>query len=158
MDVEPMSGIVVRSSTKYQLNMHISKIDGVPDSAEMPTVFMPVFWSDMYSIVDEKTNEFLGSSVHMVKTAEMVLDYGGLALGWILLVGAAGIQLRGQLAARHLDLDNTAAAAAGPLGLMWLGAVMAIAVVVTATRIACGTPGVGWTCDVVATASTRVAL
>ncbi|XP_050398543.1 lysosome membrane protein 2 [Patella vulgata] len=77
IDVEPITGLVLQAAKRLQINMHITTVPDVKMTHGIKPTFLPVFWINERTIVDDsnadKLNTMLFTPMMVAHTIEIVL-------------------------------------------------------------------------------------
>ncbi|KAK3741074.1 hypothetical protein RRG08_005764 [Elysia crispata] len=97
IDVEPITGVVMRAAKRLQINTYLDKISGFNSTKRLNSFYMPVLWlNESAEIGSDDAHTFKSEVLDMLKIADAV-KYGLIALGGFLILCVAGIVLMGRL-------------------------------------------------------------
>ncbi|CAG0889049.1 unnamed protein product [Darwinula stevensoni] len=63
IDIEPTTGLLIRSSKKLQTNVKVRKIEGYKTFENFPNMVFPVFWVDEVSAKQTESSRFYSGAV-----------------------------------------------------------------------------------------------
>lgn len=97
IDVEPMTGVVMRAAKRLQINTHLDKVSGFKDTENLKTFYMPVLWlNESAEIGADDAQKFKSQVLDMLKITEAV-KYGLIALGGFLVLCVICIFIVGRI-------------------------------------------------------------
>ncbi|GFS15820.1 scavenger receptor class B, member 2 [Elysia marginata] len=91
IDVEPITGVVMRAAKRLQINTHLDKVSGFNATKNLKTFYMPVLWlNESAEIGADDAHKFKSQVLDMLKITDVV-KYGLIALGGFLVLCVLGI-------------------------------------------------------------------
>ncbi|RUS82470.1 hypothetical protein EGW08_009776 [Elysia chlorotica] len=97
LDVEPITGLVMRAAKRLQINTYLDKIHGFNSTEHLDSFYMPVLWlNESAEIGSNDAHTFKTKVLDLLKIADAV-KYGLIALGGFLVLCVAGIVIMARL-------------------------------------------------------------
>ncbi|GFO09155.1 scavenger receptor class b, member 2 [Plakobranchus ocellatus] len=91
IDVEPITGVVMRAAKRLQINVHLEKIDGFKSTKNLKPFYMPVLWLNESAVIGgDDAHKFKSDVLDMLKITDAI-KYGLIALGGFLMLCVIGV-------------------------------------------------------------------
>ncbi|KAK7481721.1 hypothetical protein BaRGS_00027094 [Batillaria attramentaria] len=94
VDLEPWTGLVLRAFKRLQINMYLTNVQGFSQTANVPTVFLPIFWMNESAVVDDKHATMLQRQLFVPLEVTAVLEKVFMIVGGVLVVFVFGMSCR----------------------------------------------------------------
>lgn len=91
VDVEPWTGLVLQAAKRLQINMYVTKVDGVSLTADVPSVFLPVFWLNESVVVDDKHADMLQNQLFAPMIIVDILEKVLMTMGGVIIIISVAI-------------------------------------------------------------------
>lgn len=107
VDVEPWTGLVLQAYKRLQINMYITKIEGISLTADVPSVFLPVFWLNESAVIDDKHAAMLHQQLFAPMEITSILEKVLMTVGCFIILLSVAIFFRKANKSKN-DADNIA--------------------------------------------------
>lgn len=88
LNVEPHTGISIKSSKRLQINVKIEHVDLIPQTGKVKKMFLPIFYINETATIDKASADKLKSEVLSKFTIVHGIELGLVLLGALLIISA----------------------------------------------------------------------
>ena len=88
LNVEPHTGISIKSSKRLQINVKIEHVDLIPQTGKIKKMFLPIFYINETATIDKASADKLKSEVLSKFTIVHGIELGSVLLGALLIITA----------------------------------------------------------------------
>nr|KAI8762028.1 scavenger receptor class B member 1-like [Biomphalaria glabrata] len=105
IDVEPWTGLVLRATSKLQINMYIEQVPDIEQTRNLRSLYFPIFWLNVSSVVDDKNANLLKKQLFNSMEIADGVKYSLLSVGLCLVILAAVLYILDKY--KHHDREET---------------------------------------------------